>query len=107
MRPRPGLVFYNASKAAVTNATKGLAAEFGPDGIRVNAVAPLLSGTGLFESFVGVLYTPENVAQFVKQVPLGRLTEPVDVANAVLFLAGEEGRFCTGLNMEVDGGKGI
>lgn len=46
-RPRPGLVWYNASKAAVANATKGLAAEYGPNNIRVNSVCPLLSGTGL------------------------------------------------------------
>lgn len=107
VRPRPGLVFYNASKAAVSNATKGLAAEFGPSQIRVNAIAPLLCGTGLFENFVGVPYTPENVAKFVTQVPLGRLTETSDVANAALYLASEEGRFLTGLNLEVDGGKGI
>ena len=47
MRPRPGLVWYNSSKGAVTNATKGLAAEYGPHQIRVNSVCPLLSGTGL------------------------------------------------------------
>lgn len=75
-RPRPGLVWYNASKACVTNVTKGLATEFGPDGIRVNALAPLLSGTGLFEQFVGVPHTPENVSKFVEAVPLGRLTDP-------------------------------
>ncbi len=46
-RPRPGLVWYNASKAAVANATKGLAAEYGDKNIRVNSVCPLLSGTGL------------------------------------------------------------
>ena len=46
-RPRPGLVWYNASKAAVANATKGLASEYGPKNIRVNSVCPLLSGTGL------------------------------------------------------------
>lgn len=106
-RPRPGLVWYNSSKGAVSNATKGLAAEYGPDNIRVNAVCPLLSGTGLFESFVGVPFTEENVTKFVAQVPLGRLTEPLDVANAVLFLASEEGKFCTGVLLDVDGGKTI
>lgn len=107
VRPRPGLVFYNASKAAISNATKGLAAEFGPDQIRVNAIAPLLCGTGLFESFVGVPFTPENVERFVAQVPMGRLTETRDVADAAVFLCGPEGRFVTGVNLEVDGGKGI
>jgi len=107
VRPRPGLVWYNSSKGAVTNATKGLAAEFGPANIRVNAIAPLLSGTGLFESFVGVPDTPENRAGFTANVPLGRLTDPLDVANAALFLASDEGRFVTGINMEVDGGRAV
>ncbi len=88
-------------------ATKGLAAEFGPDQIRVNALAPLLSGTGLFETFVGVPHTEENVAKFVGAVPLGRLTDAMDVANAALFLASDEGKFITGVNLEVDGGRGV
>ena len=91
----------------MSQATKGLAAEFGPDNIRVNAIAPLLSGTGLFESFVGVPDTPENREKFVSNVPLGRLTEPMDIANAALYLAGDEGAFVTGINMEVDGGRAI
>ncbi|EON62308.1 hypothetical protein W97_01529 [Coniosporium apollinis CBS 100218] len=107
LRPRPGLVWYNSSKGAVSNATKGLAAEFGKDQIRVNALAPLLSGTALFSSFVGVEDTEENRKQFTAAVPLGRLTEPLDVANACLFLASDEGKFINGVNLEVDGGKGI
>jgi NAD(P)-dependent dehydrogenase (short-subunit alcohol dehydrogenase family) len=87
-------------------ATKGLAAEYGPDNIRVNAIAPLLCGTKLFEAFVGVPDTPDNRAKFVSNVPLGRLTEPEDVANAALYLAGE-GSFVTGINLEVDGGRAI
>ncbi|KAL9625574.1 MAG: hypothetical protein Q9160_000287 [Pyrenula sp. 1 TL-2023] len=72
-RPRPGLVWYNASKGAVHNATKGLAAEYGPQQIRVNSICPLLSGTGLFETFVGVPFTKENADKFLSNVPLGRL----------------------------------
>ncbi|KAF2395981.1 oxidoreductase [Trichodelitschia bisporula] len=107
VRPRPGLVWYNASKAAVTNATKGLAAEYGPQNIRINSLAPLLSGTGLFESFVGVPDTPENREKFIGNVPLGRLTDPNDVANTALFLASDEGKFITGVNLEIDGGRGV
>ncbi|EXJ86864.1 hypothetical protein A1O3_03818 [Capronia epimyces CBS 606.96] len=107
MRPRPGLVWYNASKAAVANATKGLAAEFGKDQIRINALCPLLSGTGLFESFVGVPFTEENVQKFLFNVPLGRLTDPSDVANITAYLASDEGRFITGINLEVDGGRSV
>jgi len=106
-RPRPGLVWYNASKGAVANATKGLAAEYGPKQIRVNSLLPLLSGTGLFETFVGVPFTPENVKNFLGNVPLGRLTDPTDVAKAALFLASDDGKFITGVNMEVDGGRGV
>ncbi|KAI9810128.1 MAG: hypothetical protein M1827_006654 [Pycnora praestabilis] len=106
-RPRPGLVWYNASKGAVGNATKGLAAEYGPHQIRVNSVCPLLSGTGLFEKFAGVPDSPENRQKFLGSVPMGRLTEPLDVANACLFLASDESEFITGVNMEVDGGRGI
>lgn len=84
-----------------------MAAEFGKDQIRVNAIAPLLSGTALFSSFVGVEDTEENRKQFTAAVPLGRLTEPLDVANACLFLASDEGKFINGVNLEVDGGKGI
>lgn len=107
MRPRPGLVWYNASKGAVANASKGLAAEFGKDQIRVNALCPLLSGTGLFETFVGVPYTEENMAKFLFNVPLGRLTDPNDIANICTFLASDEGRFVTGINLEVDGGRAV
>lgn len=85
----------------------GLAAEYGPDQIRINAIAPLLSGTGLFSSFVGVEDTPENRKKFISNVPMGRICDVEDVANAALFLGSEESRFVTGLNMQVDGGKCI
>ncbi|KAF2759510.1 oxidoreductase [Pseudovirgaria hyperparasitica] len=106
-RPRPGLVWYNSTKGAVVNATKGLASEYGPHQIRFNSVAPLLTGTGLFSSFVGVEDTPENRESFNKQVPLGRLGEVQDTANAVLWLASDDAKFITGINIKVDGGKCI
>ncbi|KAG9643543.1 NAD(P)-binding protein, partial [Aureobasidium melanogenum] len=107
VRPRPGLVWYNASKGAVSNATMGMAAEYGPDQIRVNAIAPLLSATGLFESFVGVKDTQENRDKFAASIPLGRLTDPGDIGNACVFLASDEGKFVTGTNFSVDGGRHI
>lgn len=73
----------------------------------MNSVCPLLSGTGLFESFAGVPDTPENRQKFLGNVPLGRLTETIDIANATLFLSSEEGNFITGVNLEVDGGVDI
>jgi len=66
-----------------------------------------LSGTGLFETFVGVKDTPENRKNFVGAVPLGRLTDPFDVAHAALYFASDDSTFITGTAMEVDGGKGI
>ncbi|KAJ5512429.1 hypothetical protein N7463_001981 [Penicillium fimorum] len=104
-RPRPGLVWYNATKGAVTNATKGLAAEYGPHNIRFNTVAPLLSGTGLFSMFTGMEDTPENREKFIGNVPLGRLTDVDDIANMCLYLASDEARFINGTEMVVDGGK--
>ncbi|KAL6720431.1 hypothetical protein ACLMJK_002353 [Lecanora helva] len=106
-RPRAGLVWYNSSKGAVWNATKGLAAEFGPHGIRVNSVCPLLSRTGLFEMFSGVPDTQENRDKFLSNVPLGRLCDVTDVASACLFFASDESSFVTGINMEVDGGRAV
>ncbi|KAJ9143299.1 Short-chain dehydrogenase/reductase [Pleurostoma richardsiae] len=106
-RPRPGLVWYNASKGAIWNATKGLAAEYGPYQIRVNSVCPLLGGTGLFEAFSGLPDTPENRAKFIDNVPLRRLCEPDDVAGACVFLASDESKFITGINLDVDGGRAV
>ncbi|TEA11407.1 4-formylbenzenesulfonate dehydrogenase TsaC1/TsaC2 [Colletotrichum sidae] len=107
LRPRPGLVWYCASKGAVSTATKALAAEYGPQKIRVNSICPLLTSTGLFESFAGVPDTPENRLKFLDNVPLKRLGEVDDVANACLFLASDEGKFITGVNLEVDGGRAV
>lgn len=106
-RPRPGLVWYNASKGAVWNATKGLAAEYGQHQIRVNSICPLVTGTGLFSAFTGMEDTPENREKFVFNVPLGRIGEVDDVTSACVFLASSESKFITGVNLEVDGGRCI
>ncbi|KAF2490949.1 oxidoreductase ucpA [Lophium mytilinum] len=106
-RPRPGLVWYNASKGAIWNATKGLAAEYGPNQIRVNSICPLVTGTGLFSSFTGMEDTPENRQKFIFNVPMGRIGEVEDVASACLFMASDEAKFITGVNLEVDGGRCI
>ena len=60
-----------------------------------------------FETFVGVPFTPDNVKNFLGNVPLGRLTDPADVANYCLFLASDEAKFITGTCLEIDGGRGI
>jgi 3-oxoacyl-[acyl-carrier protein] reductase len=105
VRPRPGLVWYNGTKGAVIVTSKGMAAELGPDGIRVNCVNPVIGETGLLEQFMGVPDTPENRARFLATIPLGRMSKPLDIANACLFLASDEAQFVTGACLEVDGGR--
>lgn len=88
-------------------ATKGLAAEFGKYNIRVNAICPLLSATGLFETFAGMPYTKENMKKFLFNVPLGKLCEAEDVANACLYLSSHLGQFVSGVSLDVDGGRAV
>jgi 3-oxoacyl-[acyl-carrier protein] reductase len=105
VRPRPGLVWYNGTKGAVILTSKGMAAELGPDRIRVNCVNPVIGETALLEQFMGMPDTPENRKKFLATIPLGRLSKPEDVANACLFLASDEAEFVTGACLEVDGGR--
>lgn len=102
IRPRPGLVWYNASKGAVNLGTKAMAIELAPDRIRVCAIAPVAGETPLLATFMGE-DTPEKRAAFKATVPLGRLSTPEDMAKACLFLAEHE--FLTGVVLEVDGGR--
>jgi 3-oxoacyl-[acyl-carrier protein] reductase len=105
IRPRPGLTWYNGSKAAVNLLSKSMAVELAPDRIRVCAIAPVMGETALLEAFMGLPDTPENRARFVASVPLGRLSRPDDVARAALYLASEDAAFLTGVVLEVDGGR--
>ena len=105
VRPRPGLVWYNGTKGAVIITSKGMAAELGPDGIRVNCINPVIGETGLLEQFMGLPDTPENRQKFLATIPLGRMSRPLDIANACLFLASDEAQFITGACLEVDGGR--
>ena len=107
IRPRPGLTWYNGSKGAANMLTKSMAVELAPDGIRVCGVAPVMGETALLETFMGVPDTPENRAKFVASIPLGRLSQPADVASTILFLASAEAAFLTGVVLEVDGGRCI
>jgi 3-oxoacyl-[acyl-carrier protein] reductase len=107
LRPRPGLVWYAASKAAVNLMSKAMAVELGPDNIRVNAIAPVLAPTGLIESFMGMPDTPENRKKFVGNIPLGRLGTPLDVAKAAVYLASDDADFITGVELPVDGGRAV
>ncbi|KAI2634625.1 3-oxoacyl-reductase [Xylaria nigripes] len=105
VRPRPRLTWYNASKAAVVNATKTMAVEYAPYQIRFNAVSPAIASTGMTHLFIGKPDTAENRKAFESVVPLGRATTPADVANACCYLGSDEALFITGINLEVDGGR--
>ncbi len=107
IRPRPGLTWYNSSKGAVNLMSKSLAVELGPDNIRVNAICPVMGVTGLLEQFMGMPDTPENRKKFLATIPLGRLSTPLDIARAALYLASDDAEFITGVEFPVDGGRTV
>ncbi len=108
IRPRPGLTIYNSSKGAVITMSKSMAAEFGPDKIRVNCVNPVFSpDTGLSAEFAGGAITEEAKRMFMATIPLGRFSTPLDVANACLYLASDEAAMVSGVCIEVDGARSV
>jgi 3-oxoacyl-[acyl-carrier protein] reductase len=106
LRPRPGLTWYNGSKGAVVTISKSMAVELAPDNIRVNAICPVIGETGLTSTFMGG-DTPELRAKFVATIPLGRMSQPEDIAGAALYLASDSAAFLTGTALEIDGGRCI
>jgi len=97
-----GASVYAASKHAVEGMTKSAALEGASSGVRVNAVAPGPTETGMLNRFTG---TTERKAALAKSVPLGRVGEPVEIARAAVFLASEKSSFVTGQILTADGGK--
>jgi meso-butanediol dehydrogenase/(S,S)-butanediol dehydrogenase/diacetyl reductase len=93
---------YSAAKAGVINLTQGIAVRYGPHGVRCNAVAPGTIRTPVWQE--RVKRDPRVFERLVKWYPLGRVGEPDDVANAVMFLASEEASWITGTVLSVDGG---
>jgi len=104
--PRPNLNWYNASKGWMITATKTMAVELAPQGIRVNAINPVAGETPLLKSFMGE-DTPEIRAKFIATIPIGRFSTPQDMGNAACFLCSDEASMITGVAMEVDGGRCI
>ena len=92
---------YNASKGAVSNLTRALALQLGGKGIRVNAVCPSLTRSDMTD---GIIDNEDLIEAFKRRMPLGRPAEPADIAGPVAFLASEDARFVTGVNLPVDGG---
>jgi 3-oxoacyl-[acyl-carrier protein] reductase len=104
--PRPRLAWYNASKGWVITATRAMAVELAPFGIRVNALNPVAGETPLLKTFMGE-DTPEMRAKFLSTIPIGRFSTPEDLGNAACFMCSDEASMITGVAMEVDGGRCI
>lgn len=104
--PRANLNWYNASKGWMITATKTMAVELAPKGIRVNAINPVAGETPLLQSFMGE-DTPEIRAKFLSTIPIGRFSTPEDMGNAACYLCSDEASMVTGVAMEVDGGRCI
>ena len=104
--PRPRLSWYNASKGWMVTATKSMAVELAPLGVRVNAINPVAGETPLLKTFMGE-DTPEIRAKFLATIPLGRFSTPEDMGNAACFLCSDEASMITGVALEVDGGRVI
>ncbi len=98
----PGAALYVGSKHAVEGFTKAAALEFAETGIRINVVAPGPIETGMLNRFTG---TPENKADLISRVPMKRIGQPEEVAEAILFLASDKASFITGASLATDGGK--
>ena len=96
-----GASIYVGAKHAVEGLTKSVALEIAKSGIRVNAVAPGPTDTGMLTRFTG---TSENKAALAMQVPLGRLGLSEEVADGIVFIASDQARFITGHVLNVDGG---
>ncbi|MFC7391706.1 glucose 1-dehydrogenase [Scopulibacillus cellulosilyticus] len=109
VRPRPGLNAYVASKGAVLAFTQALAIELAENNIRVNAINPGPADTGMLGQFAakGVDVEEAKETTFKDSVPLGRLIQPEDIANAAVYLSSDEARMVTGAIFNIDGGRGI
>lgn len=101
VRGAPQAIAYSGSKAAVAGMTRTASAELAKDGIRVNLIMPGPIDTPMIENAVG----KGKAQEMGKIVPLGRVGEPIDVANAVLFLLSDKASFITGAELAVDGGR--
>lgn len=95
-----GALAYDTSKGAVSNMVRAMALDAGKDGVRVNAVNPSMTDTRMTEGF----QDDAVLARFKDRIPLGRIAQPEDIAAVILFLASDDARFVTGVNLPVDGG---
>jgi meso-butanediol dehydrogenase/(S,S)-butanediol dehydrogenase/diacetyl reductase len=96
-----GMAAYNAAKGGVTNLTRAMAMDHGKDGVRINAVCPSFTSTGMTQDMMG---DEKLLARFNERFALNGPGKPEDVAGVIAFLASEDARFVTGVNLPVDGG---
>jgi 3-oxoacyl-[acyl-carrier protein] reductase len=106
LSPGPNHCWYNASKGWMITATKAMAIELAPFGVRVNALCPVAGETPLLKSLLGE-DTPETRAKFLATIPLGRFSTPQDLGHAAVFLCSDEASLLTGAALGVDGGRCI
>ncbi|KAL4891994.1 hypothetical protein BDV59DRAFT_208709 [Aspergillus ambiguus] len=106
-RPRPGVIWYGASKAAVTTASRGLALEWAPHGIRFNVIQPVIGDTAMAISLNAGPNTPDGRKKALETIPLGRLSTAEDIGNTAAWLASDESTMLTGAVIDVDGGRGV
>ena len=95
-----GMAAYDTSKGAVTNMVRAMALDHGKDGVRVNAVNPTFTDTGMTQDMMN----DETIASFKKRIPMQRIGQPEDIAAVMAFLASDDAGFVTGVNLPVDGG---
>lgn len=96
---------YGSSKSGLLGLMRGMALDFAVDGVRVNAVCPGATMTGMMEASLASERDPEATLKAVSAaIPLGRMGQPEDIANAVAFLSSEQASFITGTHLVVDGG---
>ena len=107
IRGVPNMVAYSSSKGAIVSFTSSLALDLANNGIRVNAVAPGAVDTKMVWSLKKELKSKKFNKRMKETHPIGRIAQPEEVANVVVFLASDEASFMTGLTIPVDGGRSI
>ncbi|KAH8817069.1 hypothetical protein F5884DRAFT_896764 [Xylogone sp. PMI_703] len=106
-RPRPGFAFYNASKGAVSIASKTMALEYAPT-IRFNCIAPAVGNTSMLQRSIGNdAQSAERLRKLEDSLPMKRIAQPSDIANAAWYLGSDQSSFVTGTTLDVDGGRGV